>query len=410
MTGLSSPGGRMEHVEWTPARIANRERNLAEFERRATRLESLPRVLFLELTENCNLSCPMCRSAGPYQRSRNMSEELFERIALELFPTAEIVDLRGWGESTILKRFPYFVDRTLEHGVRIRLVTNLTVPNEQMWRRLVRSGALIAVSFDAGEPETFARVRRGARLDRVLRNLDVMVDEAHASGMGTDNMHLNVIVQPASLPELTVIAGHAARLGVRMHLNPIILDEGHPDRLMYHRADVVHALADLAAFADENAVDIQLNAALDSVWADEGTADKTCTHPWMYLYVNYQGEVGFCDHLIGPGAARHLLGDLGTSTFQEIWNGPEYRNLRAQHGAGREAIDEGYEECRWCYRNRYLDFDHHSYPAYEKYRTPLTPALCASFTPGPPLSPPRRRSLPLTVAEHGLEACLEEQR
>lgn len=88
-------------------------------------------------------------------------------------------------------------------------MTNLMVPNEQMWRKLVRSGALISASFDAGQPEMFAKVRRGARSDVVLRNLDVLFDEAHVSGTG--NIYLNVVVQPASLSELTVIAAHAAR-------------------------------------------------------------------------------------------------------------------------------------------------------------------------------------------------------
>jgi radical SAM protein with 4Fe4S-binding SPASM domain len=397
MTENPSPPGRTDHVVWTGARIANRELNLKEFESRATFLHSLPRVLFLELTENCNLSCPMCRSASRFDPSRNLSQELFDRVAEELFPTAEIVDLRGWGESTILKRFPRFVDQTLDYGCRIRLVTNLTVSNEPMWRRLVRSGALISVSFDAGEKETFGKVRRGADLDVVLRNLEILVDEANVSGVGTGNIHLNVIVQPASMFELTTIARHAARLGIRMHLNPIILDAGDPDRLMYHRADVVRALGELAAVAEDNDVDVQINAALDTIWTDDEMADKTCTHPWMYLYVNYRGDVGFCDHLIGSPAAHHLVGDLNTSTFREIWNNEEYRSLRAQHGAGREHIDEKYGECRWCYRNRYLDFDDQSYEPYAKYRMPLTRELCAGFRPGPSLTPPKGRGLPLFV-------------
>lgn len=406
----TSPASSPDHVVWTPARVVNRERNIAEFEARAVRLESLPRVLFLELTENCNLSCPMCRSAGPYQRSRNMSEELFDRVAEELFPTAEVVDLRGWGESTILKRFPAFVDKTLQYGARIRLVTNLAVPNEQMWRRLVRSGALIAVSFDAGEAEAFAKVRGGARLDRVVRNLDILVDEAHASGLGTDNIHLNVIVQPAALSQLTLIAEHAARLGLRMQLNPVSLEGGHPDRLEYHRADTVKALTDLATFAEERGVDVQLNAALDPLWADDAKADKACTHPWMYCYVNYRGEVGFCDHLIGQPGAAHLLGDLRTSSFQDIWNGTTYQSLRAQHAAGRDALDEQFDECRWCYRNRYHDFDEHSYPPYGEYRVRVTPSLCASFVPGPVLAPPRRRSIPVAPVPHGTEPADEAPR
>lgn len=143
--------------------------------------------------------------------------------------------------------------------------------------------------------------------------------------------------------------------------------------------------------------------------ADEGKADKTCTHPWMYCYVNYRGNVGFCDHLIGTPAVHHLLGDLHTSAFQEIWNGPQYTSLRAEHGAGRDAIPEKYGKCRWCYRNRYLDFDQHSYPPYEKYRVPLTSSLCASFVPGPPLSPPGQRSPPLSVVGHGVDPVEEDR-
>ena len=43
----------------------------------------------------CN-ECEMCRAAGPFQASRNMSFDIFRRIADELFPYAQIVDLRGW--------------------------------------------------------------------------------------------------------------------------------------------------------------------------------------------------------------------------------------------------------------------------------------------------------------------------
>ncbi len=123
---------RVDGIEWPPASLQNRQLNLAEFGRRQARLESLPRALFIELTENCNLSCPMCRSAGPFDRAKNMDPAIFAKVADALFPTAEIVDLRGWGESTILRNFPDYVERTLAHGCRIRLVTNLTVPRPDL--------------------------------------------------------------------------------------------------------------------------------------------------------------------------------------------------------------------------------------------------------------------------------------
>ncbi|PRY36948.1 radical SAM protein [Umezawaea tangerina] len=383
------------------ARAENHDLNIVEFERRATVLTSMPRVLFIELTENCNLSCPMCRSAGPFQPSRNMSTELFDRVAEELFPTAEIVDLRGWGESTILKRFPEFVDKTLAHGCRIRLVTNLTVPNEQLWRKLVRSGALIAVSFDAGEPETFEILRKGAKFDVVMRNLRILADEARVSGVGTDNIHLNVVVQPAALAELTQIVRVAAELGIKVQLNPLTTGEDDPDNLVHHREELLAELTGMAEAARELDVDVQINAALDPLWAQDAHADKTCTHPWMYCYVNYRGQVGFCDHLIGAPAEQHLLGDLTTTKFDDIWNGSAYQRLRAEHALGRDGLSEQFEECKWCYHNRYVDFDETSYEPYQDHRVALTPALCGGFTPAPSVQVPSRHTLPLAVVPSG---------
>jgi MoaA/NifB/PqqE/SkfB family radical SAM enzyme len=380
-------------------REENRRLNIEEFEQRRVVLESLPRVLFVELTENCNLSCPMCRSNGAFDRSKNMDGELFDSVADTLFSTAEIVDLRGWGESTILRGFAGYVEKTLDYGCRIRLVTNATVPNEALWRRLVRSGALIAVSFDAARTETFAALRPGARLDVVLQNLEIMADEGRASGVGTDNIHLNVVVQSAALAELSGIVRHAARLGIRVQLNPVTLDNDDPGNLRFHRVELSEQLRRMADLAEKLAVDVQVNASLDPQWSIRDHADKTCSHPWMYAYVNYAGKVGFCDHLIGTPGSQYLLGDLRTSSFAEIWNNESYRRLRAEHARGVDGISHRFEECRWCYRNRYVDFDEVSYPPYARHRVMLDPAHCPVVAPA--VQPRGRKVLPLLTRASG---------
>ncbi|WP_207926103.1 radical SAM protein [Actinocrispum wychmicini] len=372
--------------------------NIREFEAGATQLRSMPRVLFLELTENCNLSCPMCRAAGPYDRSKNMSQEIFDRVVADLFPAAEIVDLRGWGESTILKTFPQAVDRTIEAGCRIRLVTNLTVPNEALWRRLVRHHALILVSFDAARADTFATLRRGAKLAVVLRNLEVMVDEARRSGVPVDTIRLNVVVQPQAIPELPDIVRIAADLGLsHIQLNPLTVAEESPDHLSRHRPPLARALRDATQVAAERGVTIQLDAALDESWADQTHAAKRCTHPWMYCYINYRGQVGFCDHLIGSPASGYLLGDLTTTSFQDIWNGAAYQRLRAEHVHWEQQLSARFEECNWCYRNRYVDVDDRTYPPYGEHVVRLTTATCPAVGAHdvPASAPQGRRLLPM---------------
>ena len=346
-------------------RRINAALNREEFRGGALVLRSRPQVVFVELTENCNLHCVMCRSAGRYDPSRNMDRSLFHRVAAELFDYAAIVDLRGWGESTILKDFSYYLEETVRHGCRPRIVTNLTVGNERLWRRLVALDALIVISFDAATPATFAALRPGSRLDRILANVAVIVDECRALGRSTDAIYFNVVAQSAALEELPGIIDIAAEYGLRrVHLNPVTLDASHPGHLSRHVDRVRRSLAALRKRSEVTGIEVTLGAALDESLAEAGAAAKRCTHPWVYCLVNHAGKVGFCDHLIGAGTERYLLGDLLEETFEAIWNGRAYQELRRQHVAWSDGLDERFEECNWCYRNRYIDFEQMTVPEY----------------------------------------------
>src|SRR4051812_47572454 len=87
----------------------------AHYEAGQTELTSYPFVATIELTQNCNFKCPMCAQGfdpkyQTYDPNRNMPIEMFTRIGEELFPKPINVDLRGFGESTILPYWPDVVD------------------------------------------------------------------------------------------------------------------------------------------------------------------------------------------------------------------------------------------------------------------------------------------------------------
>ncbi|WP_223199020.1 hypothetical protein, partial [Solihabitans fulvus] len=60
-----------------------------------------------------------------------------------------------------------------------------------------------------------------------------------------------------------------------------------------------------------------------------------------------------------------------------------YRELRAAHRDWQDGPIARFDECNWCYRNRYVDFDEVSYPLYGRHIVPLTIASCAGFTRRP---------------------------
>ena len=139
----------------TPAslREQNRELSRAEYESGRTTLQSLPRALFVELTRACNLSCEMCREPGTISPSQRMSEALFARIEAELFPTADLIDLRGWGESLILAEFPDRARRAARSGAALRVVTNLSFRRDATLDLLAELGFYVGVSIDTADAD-----------------------------------------------------------------------------------------------------------------------------------------------------------------------------------------------------------------------------------------------------------------
>src|ERR1051325_10964468 len=117
----------------TALREENAVLNHQEFLARKLTLASYPTMVFLELTQNCNLSCLMCRSSRGYDTSLDLAESVFDRVATTLFPYASLIGLNGWGESTILKNFPRRLRTALDSGARIRMVTNAHAMTAPLW-------------------------------------------------------------------------------------------------------------------------------------------------------------------------------------------------------------------------------------------------------------------------------------
>lgn len=348
------------HPILTDRRRANRDANIAEFEQRSTWLATRPLALFVELTQNCNLACPSCRSATKYRADWNMSPEVFDRAA-ELFDTALLVDLRGWGESVMLKTFPAAVDRVLDAGARLRVVTNGQVDRPPVWDRMMAADSLVVLSCDGASPELFATLRAGGTLERLERTARSVTSLRDEHGASREAVSLYTVVSRPNLHELPGIVGLADRLGVRhVTFGPIQIGDDHPWSLT-HDVDATRRALDAATDAARAAgVTLQLASSLDASLNLGDDVKSMCMHPWSYAYISHEGRVGFCDHLIGQPA--FTFGSLLETPFDDIWNAPGFERLRASHAAA--AIPDEFSPCRWCYKRRYVDFEHVTHPSY----------------------------------------------
>lgn len=338
------------------ARSANTAVGRREYATGATVLESRPRFVMVELTRRCNLACEMCRTPDVNRHPQQMPEALFARLEEELFPTAELIDLRGWGESLILPQFPDRLARAARSGAGLRVVTNLSFRRPLVLEVLADLGAHIGVSLDTADAPLLFRLRRGARLDLIETNLRYL-GERYAQAGRSDRLCLYVTCQRPALRGLEELVAFAARCGVfDVRLAPVTTDPASPLSLQPVAEDLPALLTRLADTARPLGVRVTLTASLTDQ-SEPQLRSPACLHPWTQFCVSFTGRVGFCDHLIGPMGEDYVLGDLSTSSVEEIWNGPAWIDLRRNHVARRDPKAPHFAECAWCYRNRFVDFD-----------------------------------------------------
>lgn len=77
---------------------------------------------------------------------------------------------------------------------------------------------------------------------------------------------------------------------------------------------------------------------------------QRCFKPYSYVVINYRGDIGLCNHLI-TDASWKQMGNLMTSSFDEIWNSEAYQEMRRR----LNAAEPDNPSCQWCFRHRMTD-------------------------------------------------------
>ncbi|WP_255720715.1 radical SAM protein [Frankia sp. CiP3] len=334
-------------------------------------------MVFLELTRDCNLHCAMCRSSSDSFRGMNMPRDILLEIAEELFPSAALVDLRGWGESTLLRDFGWNVEKALSYGTRLRLVTNALSLRPSDARLLFDGEAMVVVSVDAVSQEAASVLRRGS-VRRLYSQLRMLADTRAAAGRG--RLFFNTVLSAANVRELSEIVAVAGSAGAeRMTLFPVVADRDNPLHLSQVPPDLlVRSLIEAAERARQAGLELRLGASLTEDLAPDVPGMTRCTHPWSVVYIDYRGGVGYCDHLIGHDSQifAELSPDIGVL---DIWNGPGFQALRRRHAAVRVSGTEGLlRHCAWCYVRRQTDFEDEVFEVEKARIAPLALALSRS--------------------------------
>ena len=264
----------------------------------------LPEIVQIEATNICNAKCVFCPRDEMHRKQGIMNLDLFKKIVDEC---AELgithIRMHNYGEAFLDRRLVEKVRYAKSRGIKeVGAISNGSLLTEAVVRGLIEAGMdAINISVDASGKETFESTRLGLNYDKVIANVERLVRIRAEMGRRRPKLILSFVRQNNDADEQAFIE----------HWKKI--------------ADKIH-VTDLHNWAGT------LNT--------ESDVNYPCYRPWLTFTVLWDGRVSLC---CADFDGRHILGDLKTSTIQDIWNAEPYRNARRMH-----LESGGPEICRSC--------------------------------------------------------------
>jgi MoaA/NifB/PqqE/SkfB family radical SAM enzyme len=322
---------------------------LPEGSLRGSVMEAGPKVVFIEVTNRCNLLCKTCpRTYFDREPLKSLSLQEFISIA-EQFPQMQRALLHGIGEPLLNHELDEIIKYLKGQEVEVIINSNGTLLTPKWQERLIKSGLdQYRCSIDGATDETYARIRGVALLPKLKKGLGGLVKTKERLGVTTPRISIWCVATRENLQELPDLLRLAADLGVpEVYMQRLVYFAGETDQQFGLARD------DLAIFgkdddAEERIIEecMQLSSELGINFQASGGRDpvnslaaarpadyapwQACMRPWTTAYVTANGNCLPC--CISPFATDDyeslILGNIFERPFSEIWNESLYQEFR----------------------------------------------------------------------------------
>ena len=293
------------------------------------RIQGLPISIAFEPTTACNLRCPECPSGlRSFTRpTGNLKQDLFTRVIDELAPDLWGLTFYFQGEPYINPGFLDMVAHARSKGLYTATSTNAHFLDEAKAEATVRSGlSRLIISLDGTTQETYSAYRKEGDLAKVIEGAERIVKWKKKLKSSTPHVVFQYLVVRPNEHQIPEARALAKRIGV--------------DDLWLKTAQIYDPKDDhpLIPTQDKYA---RYRRNANGVWEVKNALDDRCWKMWHSCVITWDGRVVPCCF---DKDAHHVLGDLRTQTFREVWNSEPYNDFRRSLFKSRSSI----EMCRNC--------------------------------------------------------------
>lgn len=336
-----------------------------------------PRLVGLEITHNCNLTCGFCEShshllAAPIIKTRAyaggrraMDLATVERLCRSLARLGTgWVELSGKGDPIVHPKLPEIIRAIKRSGLSCSMFTTGSVPRSDLAATIVECGLdRLNLSLNAASREVWGRVAGKDLWDKTLAFLTEVLERRRSAGSKRPWVRVSYVVCKENVEDVARSVDLLCELGVdeggwcvmgelpatvSLQLEPgevAGLQAGIPGwSRQLDAAGIVHDLKGLAE-------DLPLRIGTRGQQENPMQRSLPCYEGWMHAVIAPDGDVAPCCYCEGT-----KLGNIVEQDFAEIWNGARYVELRRRMLAMAQTQQpicwECYTTCNRAQQNR----------------------------------------------------------
>ncbi len=275
-----------------------------------------PYVFQVELTNFCNLKCPMCPHDLMTREVGYMDFGLFEDIVAQVKGTNPDLRLHHMGESLFHKDIGKFIRHANDNQLATILSTNATTLTDSKIQELIDARlSWLYISFDGASADTYERFRKGAHYERERAKVEKLLRMRQLAGSKLPQVLMSCLSLPGTRAEVEEFRAYWYPRVEAVRIKPADGWDGSSERINGIVAESQYPVG-----------------------------DSVCSWPWQSMVVLWDGRVVPCcfDY-----DGKYVLGDLRRKSLAEIFNDEPMKELRRLL---RERRAEEVSLCRTCPR------------------------------------------------------------
>ncbi len=324
-----------------------------------------PPGLMISPVSSCDLNCVYCISRETRKQIARISPDMMgklEELASEGVLTNAMNDFSGdifFSEERVGGYLDFMIGLDIPFAIHTH---GNRLPNDCIEKLIDSKLHLIGFSMDACNPDTYSRIRRGAKPLPVLKsNIKRFMRRREELGRDSLRVLISMVLMKSNIEEMFGIIEFAKEVGIKEisgnHLQ--CFTEDVKDESLYFHQDYFNEMwYKIMAKAEQEGVSVGMPIRFEK--KPERLGHRHCGLPWSSGILLANGDLMACC------VPTTVMGNIKRKSIEEIWNGPEYQELRR-----RVNSDDPPEVCKHCPVYR-IESNPYSYLFY-KIRPKLKP-------------------------------------